>query len=115
MASDKREILLSFTSDPYQPLEKEAQVTRRALEILMANDLTVTILTKGEPGGWSGTVIFLTLNPLNAWSVTLTHDVPDYSRVWEPGAALPQDRIDSLYLAKPLIAIAPKISYNSLK
>jgi len=43
---------------PLPALEKEARVTRRALGILMANDLTVTILTKGEPGGWSGTVIF---------------------------------------------------------
>ena len=100
MARDKREILLSFTSDPYQPLEKEARVTCRALEILMANDLTVTILTKGGAWGLERDRDLLTLNPLNAWSVTLTHDVPDHSRVWEPGAALPQDRIDSLYLAK---------------
>lgn len=102
MARDKHEILLSFTSDPYQPLEKEARVTRRALEILMANDLTVTILTKGGAWGLERDRDLLTLNPLNAWSVTLTHDVPDYSRVWEPGAALPQDRIDSLYLAKKI-------------
>jgi DNA repair photolyase len=102
MAGDEREILLSFTSDPYQPMEKEARITRLALEILMAHNLTATILTKGGTWGLERDSDLLTLNPANAWSVTLTHDVPDISRVWEPGAALSQDRIDSLHLAKKL-------------
>jgi len=100
MAGESREILLSFTSDPYQPLEKEALLTRRALEILMANNLTVTILTKGGAWGLDRDRDLLTANGANAWSVTLTHDDPDMSEEWEPCAALPQGRIDSLILAK---------------
>ncbi|MBI5585337.1 MAG: hypothetical protein HY892_16110 [Deltaproteobacteria bacterium] len=103
MAGDKREILLSFTSDPYQPLEQEARVTRRALKILMAQDLTATILTKGGCWGLERDRDLLTMNPANTWSVTLTiHHDQGLSDKWEPYAALPQDRIDSLQLAKML-------------
>jgi DNA repair photolyase len=102
MAEDKREILLSFTSDPYQPLERGAQVTRRALEILMAHGLTATILTKGGAWGLERDKDLLTQNPGNAWSVTLTHDSWLVSLEWEPQAAMPMDRIGSLYFAKKL-------------
>ena len=99
MAGDPREILLSFTSDPYQPLEKEAGITRGALEILMAHGLTATILTKGGAWGVIRDMDLLKMNPRNAWSATLTHDDPAVSLEWEPGAALPADRIDSLRIA----------------
>jgi DNA repair photolyase len=102
VAGDPREILLSFTSDPYQPMEREVQITRRALEILVANNLKVTILTKGGAWGLERDRDLLTANPANAWSVTLTHYDRELSRSWEPGAALPGDRVDSLILAKKL-------------
>jgi DNA repair photolyase len=100
MAGDQRQILLSFTSDPYQPLEKEARITRRALEILMAHHLTVTILTKGGVWGLDRDRDLLSMTPGNAWGVTLTHDDPLVSFKWEPKAALPMNRIGSLYFAK---------------
>ena len=65
----------------------------------MAHGLTVTILTKGGSWGLERDLDLLSLNPKNAWSVTLTHDDPDVSRKWEPGAALPADRLESLRLA----------------
>jgi DNA repair photolyase len=99
LAGDPREILLSFTSDPYQPAEWDMFLTRRALEILMAHGLTVTVLTKGGPWGIIRDMDLLKTNPRNAWSVTLTHDDPAVSLEWEPGAALPADRIESLRLA----------------
>ena len=99
LAGDKREILLSFTSDPYQPIEKDLGVTRQALEILMAHGLTVTILTKGGTWGIIRDMDLLKMNPRNAWSVTLTHDDPAVSLEWEPGAPLPEARIESLRIA----------------
>jgi DNA repair photolyase len=99
LAGNPRKILLSFTSDPYQPLEKTLKLTRMALRTLMAHNLTVTILTKGGAWGLQRDLDLLRLNPRNAWSVTLTHDDPDVSREWEPGAALPEDRIESLRIA----------------
>ena len=77
-------------------------VTRRALEILMAHGLTATILTKGGVWGLERDKDLFTLNPANAWSVTLTHHDRLASLQWEPQAALPIDRIGSLYFAKKL-------------
>jgi DNA repair photolyase len=51
LAGDKREILLSFTSDVYQPIEKDLRITRQAMEILTTHGLTITVLTKGGPWG----------------------------------------------------------------
>lgn len=99
LAGDKREILLSFTSDPYQPIERELGITRQALEILMAHDLTITILTKGGAWGIMRDMDLIKRNPHNAWSVTLIHDNPTISLEWEPSAALPDDRIESLMIA----------------
>jgi DNA repair photolyase len=89
-------ILLSFTSDPYQSAEKTLGVTRKALEILTVHGLTVTVLTKGGAWGVIRDTDLLKTNPSNAWSVTLTLDDPVVSVKWEPGAALPADRIESL-------------------
>ena len=44
---DKREILLSFETDIYQPLDEDKDITRQAIEILIKNNLKFTILTKG--------------------------------------------------------------------
>jgi DNA repair photolyase len=98
-AGDTRKILLCFTSDPYQPIEKDLSLTRRALEILTRHGLTVTVLTKGGTWGLLRDLDLLTRNPANAWSVTLTHDDPAVSQEWEPGASLPEDRIESLSVA----------------
>jgi DNA repair photolyase len=99
LSEDKREILLSFTSDVYQPIEKDLRITRQALEILMAHGLTVTVLTKGGPWGILRDMDLLKMNPSNAWSATLTFDDPAVSRLWEPGAALPGERIEALRIA----------------
>jgi len=44
---DDREILMSFPTDPYQPMEMELGITRRAIEISIENGLRFSILTKG--------------------------------------------------------------------
>ena len=99
MAGDPRGILLSFTSDPYQPVEKDLRITRQALEILTAHGLTVTVLTKAGPWGILRDMDLLKMNPSNAWSATLTFDDPAVSLEWEPGAALPAERIEALHIA----------------
>ncbi len=98
LAGDKRPVLLSFTTDPYQPAEDKFKITRRALSFLWSNNIAVTILTKG---GLRAVECFdiLATNKHNAFSVTLTTDDPRESIEWEPGAALPADRIESLRLA----------------
>ena len=99
MAGDHRPILLSFTSDAYQPLEKKIGITRKALEILALNGLTPQILTKAGP--WSIQRDADILSRCGGiWAATLTTDDPATSSEWEPLAALPSDRIEALRLAK---------------
>ncbi|MDD5048404.1 MAG: hypothetical protein PHH09_05680, partial [Methanoregulaceae archaeon] len=44
---ETRFILLSFTTDPYQKLDEDVQLTRQAIKILHSCNLKVSILTKG--------------------------------------------------------------------
>lgn len=47
IASAKRGVvMLSSVTDPYQPMEKKYELTRRCLEILLKHDFPVTILTR---------------------------------------------------------------------
>ena len=87
------QVLLSFTCDPYQPLDVEERVTRQAIQILHRHGLSVCTLTKGGSRALrdldllgEGDAFATTMTFLNDWS----------SQHWEPGAALPQDRIEAL-------------------
>jgi len=92
---DPRNILLCFTCDPYQPIELDMEMTRRTLLIFDEFQCTTTILTKG---GKLATRDFdiLKKNALNEFAITLTTDNDEESIEWEPGAALPNERIHAL-------------------
>jgi len=91
-------VLLSFTTDPYQPINDKLGLTRRALIVLHNYEIPVTILTKG---GTRACVDFdiLSQHSYNAFSVTLTTNDPAESFKWEPGAAPPYSRMESLKIA----------------
>lgn len=89
-------ILLSFTSDPYQPAEQQTQLTRHAISILKTARLKVSILSKG---GLRATRDFDLLGPGDEVGATLTFTDPAMSREWEPGAAPPLERIKYLRAA----------------
>lgn len=98
-AGDKRPVLLCFTSDAYQPLEKELRLTQKAITSLSLNGLTPQILTKA--GTWAVKRDINILKKSKAiWAATLTTDDPVESISWEPTAALPEDRINALKFAK---------------
>jgi DNA repair photolyase len=86
-------ILLCFTTDPYQPIDVELQMTRHVIEILKANGLNVQILTKGGSRALRD-IDLLTDQDAFATTLTLLDDI--HSRKWEPDAALPQDRIETI-------------------
>lgn len=90
---EKRHILLSFVTDPYQPAEDNYHLTRSAITILHEAGLAVAILTKG---GYRATLDFDLLGPDDLFGTTLTFIDPRRSKAWEPGAALPIDRMLSL-------------------
>jgi len=86
-------VLLSFTTDPYQHLDAKERVTRRAIEILHAHGLNVQILTKGGSRALRDLDL---LGPDDAFATTLTLLDDAESLKWEPGAALPGDRIATI-------------------
>lgn len=92
MKGDPRDVLLCFTSDPYQP---KNIVTREALLILEKYEMRVSILTKG---GMNASRDFDIL-ARNEWKFGTTllfwHD-GSMVRQWEPGAASPSNRYHAI-------------------
>lgn len=93
---EKRHILLSFVTDPYQAIDNHLEVTRRAIQVLKENGLAVAILTKG---GLRACRDLSLLDAGDLFGTTLTFLHPLRSRAWEPAAASPTDRITSLQAA----------------
>lgn len=94
---ETRSILLCFTTDPYQPIETEHKITQRAIDILHAHNLRVTILTKAGQLANEG---ILQLRPGDAFATTLTFTSTIESSRWEPHAAPPGERLINLMVAK---------------
>lgn len=96
-ASASRQVLLSFVSDPYCRAEAVHRNTRKALSVLHRERCSVAILTKG------GRRCLDDLHTFQKWpdgrikvGATLTFATDKRSVEWEPGAALPSDRVDAL-------------------
>ena len=94
-------ILMSFTSDPYQPCEEKFKVTRLAMSMMNRYGLNFGVLTKGGTRACRDFDL-LSKNPKNQFACTLTTDIDSESLEWEPGAALPSDRIEALRKAHAL-------------
>ena len=109
MAGDSRPVLLCFTCDPYQPLEEEAQITRRAIEILGENDMRIRVLTKRPT-----LAVERDINILKKYKVefgvslsfddceiktSVFHD-PHAWKAWEPKVSSPSCRIKAISMAK---------------
>ena len=87
-------VLLSFTCDPYQRFDVEHALTRDTIIILHRHGYNVQILTKGGSRALRD-IDLLTSADAFATTMTLLSDRP--SLEWEPGAALPSDRIYALH------------------
>ena len=86
-------ILLCFTCDPYQSLDERLSLTRETILILHEYGHVVHILTKG---GSRALRDLDRLSARDAFATTLTLLDDDASYRWEPGAALPADRIATI-------------------
>jgi len=89
-ANTQDRVLLCFTSDPYCPEAAASGVTRQALEILREHNISFQVLTKG---GMRATADFDLYGKHDAFATTLTFLDPNQSELFEPGAALPADRV----------------------
>ena len=92
-----KQILLSFIADPYCSGEQTHRKTRAALNVLASERCSVAILSKG------GSRCLDDLDIFKAWpesrikvGATLTFNSAALSSEWEPGAATPADRVDTL-------------------
>lgn len=86
------QVMLSFTSDPYHP--GDTTLTRQTLEVLQAHGLGICTLSKGGTRSLRDLELFRP--DRDAFASTLTSLDDAFSRKWEPGAALPGDRIAAL-------------------
>lgn len=98
-AGEQRPVLLSFITDPYQPVEAELFITRYTIDILHHHGLKVAILTK------AGKLAMRDLDILQSgdrFGVTLTFNNEIDSVAWEPGAGSPRERMRNLAAAHGL-------------
>lgn len=97
--NEKRTILLSFTTDPYQKLDEKEQLTRKAIEILHSLNLRVAILTKGGKRSERDFDLLAAKPELSEYGVTLVFTNENERREIEPFAAPTEERIRSLKIA----------------
>jgi len=90
---NNKPVFLSFTSDPYQRAEEEYGLTRYVIQTLHEYDHPVAILTKG---GTLAQCDFDLYRKDDSFGVTLTFTEKNKSKLWEPGAARPEDRLNNL-------------------
>ena len=107
-----REVFLCFSTDPYQPIDDEHQLTRQAIKVLHAAGCKVRILTKGGHRSERDFDLLAARPELSFYGATLTfteHLNPNHKGVYspeaddfEPYAACPGERFEALYRAHNL-------------
>lgn len=91
-AGIREQVMLSFTTDPYHPGDNT--LTRKVLVTLQEHGLGICTLTKGGARALRDIDIFRP--DRDAFASTMTSLDARFSRKWEPDAALPADRADTL-------------------
>ena len=86
------QVMLSFTTDPFFPGDNS--LTRDVLKSLQAHGLGMCTLTKGGKRALRDIDLFRPGR--DAFASTLTSIDPAFSLKWETGAALPEDRMETL-------------------
>lgn len=95
-----KQVLLNFTSDPYNPLEKDICLTRHVLEILLKYNIPVSILTKSGIAVERDIDLYKKFGDNIIIGQSLTFSTEKDSNKWESGGAMPKDRILSLIKLK---------------
>ncbi len=95
---EMRRVLFCFLSDPYQPLEGELHLTRRAIAIAARYGIKINILTKGD-SSLIEQDLSLMRDAQTHLGITLCF-INDFSRqAWEPMASSVQSRLRILKTA----------------
>lgn len=91
-AGIREQVMLSFTTDPYHP--GDHTLTRAVLIELQSAGLAICTLTKGGSRALGDIDLFRP--DRDAFASTLTSTDAAFSKRWERGAALPDDRMAAL-------------------
>jgi DNA repair photolyase len=83
-------------NDPYMPVEREYQLTGKALEIISSNNFPVHILTKSDLVLRDIDLLINISRVYAAVSFTITTADDELARKLEPGAPLPSDRFRAM-------------------
>lgn len=94
-----KQVLLCFMGDPYCRADVRYETTRDILKILLKNQVTVAILTKGGKRCLRDLDLFKQFDVIKV-GATLTFVNDADSLKWEPNAALYDDRIETLNVLK---------------
>jgi DNA repair photolyase len=97
---DTREVLMSFTTDPYQPIERSLGITRAAIKIFHEHDIHYTPLTKAGSHSTRDIDLMAERPDLCRYGATLVFCNEMDRAKWEPDAAPYQARIEALWYAK---------------
>jgi len=100
--NEKRTILLCFTTDPYQPLDVEKQITRKTIQILHSHNLKVSILTKGGKRSERDFDLLALKPELSEYGATLVFSDEKMREEIESGAASTEERLNALKKAHDL-------------
>lgn len=95
LRADKRRILFSFLSDPYQPLERQERLTRQALDIVHKYKLKSQILTKGCADLIQEDMAIMKKSDTHL-GITLSFSDDQTRQEWEPMASSISDRLNVL-------------------
>lgn len=101
-AQDDREVLMSFTCDPYSHYEGilgNGNITRQALHLFKFYGRHCTILTKGGLRSQRDFDILSSRPHLFQYGATLVFIAENDRRIWEPNAAPTYERMQVLYHA----------------
>jgi DNA repair photolyase len=95
---DVGKVYLSSLTDPYQPVEKKYELTRKILEILVQKGFPVIVQTK------SNLVVrdldVLKKNKSNEVGVTVVTLDEGVRKIFEPASSSPEERLEAVRLAK---------------
>jgi len=89
----KLPVMLSDCTDPYQPLEKDYEITRKCIEVLAKHKFPLLIVTKSNMV--LRDVALLKSTP-TVVSITVTTLNEKVAKFWEPNAPPPKLRINAL-------------------
>ena len=96
----KKQVFMSFTTDPYTTLNEQTKLTSKVLKILLSNKIPVSILSKGGKLLLQDIDLFKQFKQNIQIGQSLTFTNEQDSIKWEPNAALPKNRFEVLKILK---------------